>query len=289
MTFDKPIITKETLRQLILNGESVKHLDYSHITDMSYMFRGCDNLTSVQDLDVRHVTNMSGMFYGCSNFNENINHWNVSNVVDMSHMFRDCTSFNQPLDYWDVSYVSDMSHMFSSCSNFNQDLNSWNIKRVSKMRYMFFNALSFNKPLNDWKIQNNANLQGMFYIPSNTLEILSDIKFTYRKHKAITLKESTLLEFYGLDLDALFCWNPFDQNLEDWNIDNLGKIDNLFSSGDKFMSTFNSSMILDYLINNKLFNSFEIKFFENTSESSKTIAKMANIVEKVLVKEIKYL
>ena len=39
----------------------------SNVTDMNYMFYGCNKLTSVDvsNWDTSNVTNMNGMFYGC--------------------------------------------------------------------------------------------------------------------------------------------------------------------------------------------------------------------------------
>ena len=51
------------------NGTSLdnvlKSLDFSKVTNMSYMFYQCENLTSIPQLDTSKVTNMSYMFYQC--------------------------------------------------------------------------------------------------------------------------------------------------------------------------------------------------------------------------------
>ena len=60
-------VTMEQLRDMILRGEDISNVDYSHITDMSWMFLGCTNLKEIPHLDTSKVTNMRYMFLGCIN------------------------------------------------------------------------------------------------------------------------------------------------------------------------------------------------------------------------------
>ena len=60
-------VTKEQLRDMILRGEDISNVDYSHITDMSWMFYGCKNLKEIPHLDTSKVMDMSEMFYRCTN------------------------------------------------------------------------------------------------------------------------------------------------------------------------------------------------------------------------------
>ena len=84
-------VTKEELRDMILNGEDISKVDYSEITDMSGMFYKCTNLKEIPHLDTSKVTDMSWMFYGCTNLKE-IPHLDTSNVTSMSYMFDGCTN-----------------------------------------------------------------------------------------------------------------------------------------------------------------------------------------------------
>jgi hypothetical protein len=43
------LITKEQLRDKILNNEDISDIDYSHITDMSQMFYYCTSLEKVPE------------------------------------------------------------------------------------------------------------------------------------------------------------------------------------------------------------------------------------------------
>ena len=67
--------------------------DVSGVTDMSYMFYGCNELTSVGNisgLDISSVTDMSYMFAFCKKFNQDISNWDVSKVRYKIAMFYNC-------------------------------------------------------------------------------------------------------------------------------------------------------------------------------------------------------
>ena len=141
----------------------IENWDVSSVTDMSGMFRGCENFNqSLDNWDVSSVTNMSMMFRGCTNFNQPLDNWDVSSVANMSDMFADCENFNQPLNNWDVSSVTNMSAMFYECYNFNQPLNNWDVSSVTNMSYMFYDCENFNQPLDNWDVSSVVNMSEMF-------------------------------------------------------------------------------------------------------------------------------
>ena len=71
----------------------------------------------ISDWDVSSVTDMSYMFYGCKELTSvgNISGWDISSVTDMSYMFAFCKKFNQDLSKWNVSKVRYHSYMFDCC------------------------------------------------------------------------------------------------------------------------------------------------------------------------------
>jgi surface protein len=98
------LITREELRDKILNNEDISGIDYSNITDMSYMFNNCISLVGIPLLDTSKVTDMSDMFFGCSELKE-VPKFDTSKVIIMVGMFRDCSSLkhipeNFPLYDW---------------------------------------------------------------------------------------------------------------------------------------------------------------------------------------------
>lgn len=72
----------------------ISYIDTSNVTNMSYMFVGCINLTSIPLLDTSKVTNMVVMFRYCSNLTS-IPQLDVSNVTDMSYIFDGCRKLEE--------------------------------------------------------------------------------------------------------------------------------------------------------------------------------------------------
>ena len=100
-------VTKEQLRDMILNGEDISNVDYSHIIDMQWMFYKCTNLKEIPYLDTSKVTDMSLMFHGCTNLKD-IPHKDTSKVTNMSLMFFGCKNLEyleSPEDF-DSRYFS---------------------------------------------------------------------------------------------------------------------------------------------------------------------------------------
>ncbi|WP_086224844.1 BspA family leucine-rich repeat surface protein [Campylobacter devanensis] len=122
------------------NSVNLGDIDISAITDMSGLFAWGkrEDFSGIESWDVSSVTDMSYMFDGCENFNQPLENWDVSSVTDMSDMFRGCDNFNQPLNNWDVSNVTNMNSMFNGCKNFNQPLSNWDVSNVTNMRSMFY-------------------------------------------------------------------------------------------------------------------------------------------------------
>ncbi|MDY3133173.1 MAG: BspA family leucine-rich repeat surface protein, partial [Campylobacter lanienae] len=85
--------TKDELRSLVV-AESLNlgDIDISAITDMSELFyeSGREDFSGIESWDVSSVTNMSWMFAGCENFNQLLDNWDVSSVTDMRGMFYGC-------------------------------------------------------------------------------------------------------------------------------------------------------------------------------------------------------
>lgn len=72
----------------------ISYIDTTNVTNMSYMFVGCNKLTSIPLLNTSKVTDMRVMFRGCSNLTS-IPQLDVSNVTDMNYMFDSCTKLEE--------------------------------------------------------------------------------------------------------------------------------------------------------------------------------------------------
>jgi surface protein len=108
-------ITKSKLRNKILNNEDISDIDYSHITDMSWMFSGCIKLISLPKLNTKNVINMFCMFFDCYNL-KSVPKIDTSNVTNMSYMFENCKNLKS-VPKLDTSKVHNMYGMFDGCIN----------------------------------------------------------------------------------------------------------------------------------------------------------------------------
>lgn len=125
--------------------ESIKSavVNVTGMTDASYMFSGCGNLTG---LDMggsvsSSVTSMEGMFSGCSSLeNLDVGKFDTSEVTSMARMFSGCSSLESlVLSGFDTSNVTDMKYMFYKCSGLTAlDVDGmFSTSKVADMKYMF--------------------------------------------------------------------------------------------------------------------------------------------------------
>ena len=81
----------------------LKYLNTAEVTDMSFMFWNCKNLSSLDltNFNTTKVENMSGMFHFCEKLSSLvISNFNTANVTKMSSMFYGCSTLQ-------TIYVSD--------------------------------------------------------------------------------------------------------------------------------------------------------------------------------------
>lgn len=127
------------------NLETILGIEYfntGNVTDMSYMFDSCSNLTS---LDVSHfntanVTNMYCMFFNCSSLtNLDVSHFNTENVTDMQSMFWNCSGLTSlDVSNFNTSNVTNIGGVFHGCSSLTSlDVSNFNTSNVTSMWQMF--------------------------------------------------------------------------------------------------------------------------------------------------------
>ena len=99
------------------NDIDVSNLDSFCYKDIGIFEETQFKYIDISDWDVSSVTDMSYMFYGCKELTSvgNISGWDISSVTDMSYMFAFCKKFNQDLSKWNVSKVRYHSYMFDCC------------------------------------------------------------------------------------------------------------------------------------------------------------------------------
>ena len=89
------VVDGQMLKTMIKNGEDLRFICTTKITDMSKLFSESQFNGDISNWDVSNVTNMIGMFYK-SQFNGDISKWDVSNVIDC-RSFRTNTSWTLPI------------------------------------------------------------------------------------------------------------------------------------------------------------------------------------------------
>ena len=246
---------------------NIGDFDVSNVTDMSYMFRGCNYLKSLDGLEkwnTKNVTTMRGMFGGFLNREvgkyagceslanvDALEKWDVSNVTDMSYMFSGCTSLKslKGLKNWNTHKVKDMSYMFGgqlgNISPINQRLGNidgckdlanvnalekWDVSNVTDMSHMFSGCTSLKSldGLKNWNTQNVVTMQRMFAGQAYD----DDVKIESCKN----LTNVNALKNWNVsnvtDMSYLFfgCENLTDiSGLAEWNTGKVGTMKRMFS------------------------------------------------------------
>ena len=146
----------------------------NNVTNMSYMFDGCNSLSSLPDIskwDTKNVINMSNIFKNCNSllYLPDISSWDTSNVINMSYMFSGCTSLKSlpEISKWNTSNVTDMKSMFNSCTSLISlpDLSKWDTSEVTNMNSMFRTCISLLTlpDISKWNTTEINDFSFMFY------------------------------------------------------------------------------------------------------------------------------
>ena len=148
--------------------------DTSKVINMSYMFCGCKSLLALPSNfsknDTSKVVDMTGMFYLCSSLTSlpDISEWKTSNVKSIVGMFYGCSSLcNIPdISKWDTSNVTNMLNMFYNCSSLKAlpDISKWNTSNITNMCCLFYNCSSLKSlpDISGWNVSNVTDMKLMF-------------------------------------------------------------------------------------------------------------------------------
>ena len=145
-----------------------KDVDTSKVTDMNYMFNGCNALISldVSKFDTSKVTDMNYMFSGCNALTSlDVSGWDTSNVINMDNMFRGCNALTSlDLSRWDTSKVIKLSIMFYGCSALTSlDLSGWDTSNVINMNNIFRGCSALTSlDVSGWDTSKVTNMNKMF-------------------------------------------------------------------------------------------------------------------------------
>ena len=146
----------------------LKYLNTAEVTDMSFMFWNCKNLSSLDltNFNTTKVENMSGMFHFCEKLSSLvISNFNTANVTDMSNMFSYCNMLEKlNLSNFNTTKVEDMSYMFYKCQKLTElNLSNFKTEKVKNMPYMFSYCNMLEKlDLSNFNTTKVKNMSGMF-------------------------------------------------------------------------------------------------------------------------------
>ena len=171
-----------------------------NIRDISYIFAGCDKLSSDElnrnlsawklsgDLNIREVfrdchsleridmsvfrncniTDSASVFSTCNKLKTiaNIGNLNISKADGMSYLFYECNALTQlDLSNWDTSNIQYMIATFDGCNNLTElNCSTWNTSKVYNMQLAFYNCNSLETiPVRDWDTSKVVELTNTFY------------------------------------------------------------------------------------------------------------------------------
>ena len=117
-----------------------------NMTDCSYMFAGCKNITDINfiSFNTQYVINMKYMFYKCTRLTSiNLLNFNTKNVFNMGNMFSHCYKLQKlDLSSFDTSNVTIMNNIFLNCRNLNYlNISTFNTKNVEYFENIFCGCL----------------------------------------------------------------------------------------------------------------------------------------------------
>ena len=160
-------------------------IDTSQVTDMSFMFGNCKDLTEL-DLTTfitMNVTSMAGMFDGCESLVKvNVSSFDTSSVEQMHTIFRNCFNLiSVDLSNFNTEKVVNMASMFESCFNLTDvNVSSFITTMVQDFSSMFMGCQNLvNLDISNFDISSATDVGYMFF-ECNSLENLdiSGMDFT---------------------------------------------------------------------------------------------------------------
>lgn len=100
-----------------ISGQATVTCD-GNVTNMSYMFYACNNLTSIDlsNFDTSNVTNMAYMFEFCSLVALDLSNCDTSNVINMGMMFFGCDNLTTIKGVFDMKSCTNYAGMFAACT-----------------------------------------------------------------------------------------------------------------------------------------------------------------------------
>lgn len=230
-----------------------------NIRDISYIFAGCDKLTSDElnrnlsawklsgDLNIREVfrdchslesvdmdvfrncniTELSTLFSTCKKLKNiaNIGNLNISKAEGISYVFHDCPELTQlDLSNWDTGKIQYMIATFNGCTKLTEvNCSTWNTNKVYNMQQAFLNCNSLETiPVRDWDTRN------VVYMDKTFGNCTSLVNLDVSKWDTSKVVELTNTFYHCSSLKTL--------DISKWKTSNVIRADSLFSGCEKLTS-----------------------------------------------------
>ena len=230
-----------------------------NIRDISYIFAGCDKLTSDElnrnlsawklsgDLNIReafrdchsleridmsafrncNITDSSSVFSTCKKLKTiaNIGNLNISKADGMSYLFYECNALTQlDLSNWDTSNIQYMIATFDGCNNLTElNCSTWNTGKVYNMQLAFYNCNSLETiPVRDW------DTRSVMYMDKAFGNCTSLVNLDVSKWDTSKVVELTNTFYHCSSLKTL--------DVSKWKTSNVLRADSLFSGCEKLTS-----------------------------------------------------
>ena len=230
-----------------------------NIRDISYIFAGCDKITSDElnrnlsawklsgDLNIReafrdchsleridmsvfrncNITDSSSVFSTCKKLKTiaNIGNLNISKADGMSYLFYECNALTQlDLSNWDTSNIQYMIATFDGCNNLTElNCSTWNTGKVYNMQLAFYNCNSLETiPVRDW------DTRSVMYMDKSFGNCTSLVNLDVSKWDTSKVVEMTNTFYHCSSLKTL--------DVSKWKTSNVLRSDSLFSGCEKLTS-----------------------------------------------------
>ena len=247
--------------------------DMNYVTDMSRIFNNTKNLSQIPNynFNTSNVTNMSYMFRSCSNLTT-IPNFNTSNVTNMSWMFEACYNLTN-IPNFDTSKVTNMWYTFSSCSNLT-NVPNFNTSNVTYMGYMFlqcYNLITIPN-FNTSKVINMSQMfqycRNLITIPNfNTSKVTNMSNMFKWCDKLTTIPNFNTSKVTDMSLMFNGCYNL--TNIPILNITNLINMSRIFSYCDNLSQASVNNIVTSCSTASKVTNKNWTNIGFNVAEGSK--------------------
>ena len=166
----------------------ISYSDTSSVTNMSYMFQNCSNLTTIPQLDTSKFMNMASMFQNCSNLTT-IPQLNTNKVINMSSTFYNCYKLTKI----DITYLPSINSSFARYCKSLTKLIIRNMTTIPSLSSDDFTGCYHFTGTTDETYNPQGLKDGRIYVPDDKVDALKTAT-NWSTYSDIIVPLSTLVE-----------------------------------------------------------------------------------------------